>query len=90
MSENLKDLEDKIARFQKGEKESPLQAPDTSKAMNTGMRAGSEFISHIIAGGVLGYGADYLFHTSPLFLILLMMAGFGTGLWRTYKTMNEK
>lgn len=94
MPDDLKNLEDRIARFQKtGKTETPdksLGAPDTGSSLNIGMRAGSEFVSHIIAGGMLGWGADYILHTSPLFMLGLLLCGFGTGIWRMVTIMNKK
>lgn len=53
--------------------------------MNTGLRAGSELIGAILGGGLLGWGLDKWFETSPLFLIIMLLfgivAGF-LGVWR--------
>ena len=95
MPDDLKDFEAKLEAFRKKEEQKdPFKRPpppaENSEGMNTGMRAGTEFMSHLIAGGVLGGTADHFLKTSPLFMILLILAGFGTGLYRTISVMNKK
>jgi ATP synthase protein I len=90
--DDLHDLNKKIDQFRKSEKESvrPVASDTESRNMHIGMRAGSIFISHVLAGGLLGFGVDTLFQTKPLFIIVLFLAGFGTGLYRCQKIMSEK
>jgi ATP synthase protein I len=95
MPDDLENFDDKHAAFRRKETEqapAPVSVDQAKmdKSMNTGMRAGSEFMAHLIAGGVLGGLLDHYLKTSPLFIILLLMAGFGTGLYRTYRLMNKK
>ncbi len=94
MPDDLKDFEARLDAFrQKGEQSNaPLSVDEAKmeKNMNIGMRAGTEFMSHLIAGGVLGGVLDHYLKTSPLFMILLVLAGFGTGIYRTYSIMNKK
>ena len=95
MPDDLKNFNEKLAAFRHKEEEQ-AQAPisvdqaEMDKNMNIGMRAGSEFMAHLIAGGVLGGVLDHYLKTSPLFIILLILTGFGTGLYRTYSIMNKK
>jgi ATP synthase protein I len=95
MPDDLQNFEAKLEAFRKKEEQKdPFKRPRTpeenSEGMNAGMRAGTEFMSHLIAGGVLGWTADYFLKTSPLFMILLILTGFGTGLYRTISIMNKK
>jgi len=71
--------------------------PDERKIKpNDGQRGrssgGWEWVTFYLVGGVSlgtisGLGLDYLFHTSPLFLIVGVFAGFAAGLYGIYKTM---
>jgi F0F1-type ATP synthase assembly protein I len=71
--------------------------PDKNKAKQNGGRGGPssggwEWVTFYLLGGVFlgtasGLGLDYLFHTSPLFLIVGVFAGFAVGLYGIYKTM---
>ncbi|HTK84770.1 MAG TPA: AtpZ/AtpI family protein [Patescibacteria group bacterium] len=95
MPDDLKDFEARLEAFRRKEEqtqEKPLSVDEAKmeKNMNIGMRAGTEFMSHLIAGGVLGGVLDHYLKTSPLFMLLLVFAGFGSGLYRTYSIMNKK
>ena len=53
---------------------------------------GWEWITFYLLGGVLlgtisGLGLDYLLHTTPLFLIVGVFAGFAAGLYSIYKSL---
>ncbi|MBE0430020.1 MAG: AtpZ/AtpI family protein [Thermoleophilia bacterium] len=53
---------------------------------------GWEWVAFYLLGGVLlgtisGLGLDYLFHTTPLFLLVGVFAGFAAGLYGIYKTL---
>ena len=93
MPDDLKDFEAKLDEFRRKGQSSQTPPPgedELTENMNIGMRAGSEFMAHLIAGGLLGWTADHFLKTTPLFMILLVLAGFGTGLYRTYHIMNKK
>jgi len=54
--------------------------------------SGWEWVTFYLVGGVLlgtlcGLGLDYLLHTSPLFLIAGVFAGFAAGLYGVYKNV---
>lgn len=94
--DDLKSLEEKLAQFRAQERQSkspgglsPEEQARLDSGQRIGMRAGSTFVSHVLAGGVLGFGIDSVFHTKPLFIILFLFAGFGAALWRAQKIMNE-
>ena len=59
--------------------EARQQQPDggLGRGMSMAMRVVSELIAGIAVGGAIGYGLDRLFHTKPLFLILLGLVGTG-------------
>ena len=89
MPDDLKNLEDKIAQFKTGEQKRDEAAEERQrKQMSAGMQAGTEFISYVIAGGIVGFFADKLFGTLPLFLIVMIFAGFGYGIFRAAKVMK--
>lgn len=70
--------------------------PDKKKAKSNGGRGGNplgwEWITSYLVGGVAlgtisGLGLDYLLHTTPLFLIVGVFAGFAAGLYGIYKSL---
>ena len=60
--------------------------------MTVGLRAGTELITAIVAGGLIGYGLDRWLDTKPLFLIAMLVLGVITGfvnVWRTTQNMGH-
>ncbi len=60
-------------------------ASDYSK----GYRLASEFVAGVLVGGAVGYGLDRLFNTLPVFLIILLLAGFGAGILNMSRAANR-
>ncbi len=57
------------------------------------MRLGSDFFAGIVVGGLLGWGIDRIFGTSPWGLIICLGLGFVTGTRlaiRSAKEINER
>lgn len=89
MPDDLKNLEDKIAQFKSGGKKIDEAAEERQrKQMSAGMQAGTEFMTYVIAGGVVGFLADKFLGTLPLFLIVFIFAGFGYGIFRAAKIVK--
>jgi ATP synthase protein I len=53
--------------------------------MNSGVRAGAELVTFIIAGTAIGYGLDRAFESAPLFLVIFLLAGMGLGFYEVYR-----
>ncbi|MEZ5937315.1 MAG: AtpZ/AtpI family protein [Hyphomonadaceae bacterium] len=51
----------------------------TGKGVGQGIRMASDFVAAVIVGLALGWGVDFLFHTSPWGLIVCLLLGFITG-----------
>jgi ATP synthase protein I len=82
--QKLIDLEKKIeAAMPQGES----QDSESEKNKNIGMRAGSTFVSCVVAGGIIGFLCDKGLGTMPLFLLIFLFAGFGFGIFRAAKIM---
>jgi ATP synthase protein I len=89
MTDDIDKLEEKIAAFKSSEKKSDPGAEERQRAqMSAGMRAGSEFMAYVLAGGVTGYAAGHFLGNMPLWMIVMLFAGFGLGTYRAYKTMK--
>ncbi|MCI5060460.1 MAG: AtpZ/AtpI family protein [Alphaproteobacteria bacterium] len=57
--------------------------------ISSGARAGIELVGAILGGGLIGYGLDYYFETSPAFFLGFLILGVITGFYNIYKiTMN--
>jgi F0F1-type ATP synthase assembly protein I len=90
-----KDFNDKVDHLEKriddAKKDSMDHVPEqtaSEKSRSIGMSAGSNFISSVIAGALVGYGFGWLVGNIPLFLITFMFAGFGWGIYRAAKIMQ--
>lgn len=54
------------------------------------LSAGNIFVSHIIAGGILGYALDKYFETLPILLIFFLFLGFIGGFVKLYKIFAKE
>jgi len=72
----LRDLQRRVdaARGPGGQNSAPPQSP-----AGLAMRFGGEFGAAIIVGALLGYGADYFLHSSPVGLLIGLGLGFVAG-----------
>ncbi|WP_137934012.1 AtpZ/AtpI family protein [Mesorhizobium comanense] len=43
-------------------------------------RFASEFVAGVLVGGLIGWGLDWLLGSSPIFLIVFLLGGFGAAL----------
>jgi F0F1-type ATP synthase assembly protein I len=58
-----------------------------------GLGTGADFISVVISGLLLGLGLDWVFGTSPVIVVIGIVAGFATGflkLWRQSAVLEEQ
>ena len=74
--DRLDDLRRRVAKA-RGERSSTSQPPDNAASL--AVRFGGEFGAAVLVGALLGYGADYLLHTSPWGLLIGLVLGFVTG-----------
>ncbi len=82
------DAELKSAREEYEKDYNPKQS-DNDENVGIGARAGTELVGAIIGGGLLGYGLDYYFETTPIFFLICLILGVITGFYNIYKiTMN--
>ncbi len=62
---------------------------EINEGLNDGARAGIELVGALLGGALLGYGADHMFDTSPIFFFVGILLGVITGFYSIYKiTMN--
>jgi ATP synthase protein I len=52
-----------------------------SSALGLALQLSAAFISSVAAGGLLGWGIDWLVDSSPLGLITCLLLGFGAGMF---------
>jgi ATP synthase protein I len=83
--DQLNALSEKIAAAK------PRRDSDTSNAkdMSVGVRAGTELVTCIIAGTLLGWGLDNGFGTAPIFLIIFLLTGIGVGFYEVWRLTNN-
>jgi len=57
-------------------------------ALGVGMRVGVELVSAMVVAVAIGWALDRWLHTSPLFLVLFVLLGFGAGIANLWRTMG--
>lgn len=87
-------LEEFTARLSQARKTRAEKDKDVEPAPHgAALRLGSDFIAGIVVGGLLGWGIDRSFDTSPFGLIVCLGLGFAVGTRnaiRTAKELNER
>lgn len=63
----------------------PSHAKPDNQDMSMGMRAGTELVSAIGAGALIGWFLDRTLDTAPIFLILFLLTGICTGFYGVYR-----
>ena len=68
-----------------------LYDPDAAqvKSMSDGARAGVELVGAVLGGGLIGFGLDKLFDTTPACFIGFLILGVITGFYNVYKITNN-
>lgn len=63
-------------------KEQQAAAGPSPQVNNVGLvfRFASEFVAGVLVGGLIGWGLDWAFGSSPVFLIVFLLVGFGAAL----------
>ena len=57
--------------------------------MQLGIRAGTELLVGLVAGGLIGWGIDSFFETKPLFFIIFLLLGVCSGFLNIYKITQQ-
>jgi ATP synthase protein I len=91
------DQDDLAARIEKARAASGRRDPsgaapaadaDSKRSMGLGLRVGSQFVSSLAVGGLLGWGVDRWLGTAPFGLLILLLLGFVAGLIGLRKVMT--
>ncbi len=86
--QRLDDLSAKIGKIrdeESAEKARTQEIARESSNMNSGVRAGAELVTLLIAGTAIGWGLDTFFQTKPLFLIIFVLTGIVAGFYEVYR-----
>ena len=81
VKEARKDSKVNQVDFDKVEEESP-------EAIKSA-RAGSEFLASVFAGAFIGFGIDWYFNTTPWGVIIFILIGFISGVYRANSAMKS-
>jgi ATP synthase protein I len=91
ISARLNDLSSRLSAEKRETEQSgkPSAQYQGASDYSKGYRLVSEFVAGVLVGGAVGYGLDRLFNTLPLFLIILLLAGFGAGILNMSRAANR-
>ena len=88
-NQKLKDLDHKLNEIREKKNSKKSSNGQVIKSAHMGWRMILELVIGILIGVLLGFGIDYLFDTSPIFLIIMIFFGFAAGVKTMMKTANE-
>jgi len=82
LSARLKSLDERIhvASAQRAVSEPPERPKTDSSAIGQAFRLSAEFVSGVLAGGIVGWLVDRLFGIAPWGLIVCLLLGFCAGM----------
>lgn len=85
--DDINRIEERLQKLRRQEAEYRKDRPESefSYASKTGFRIGTELVSGVLVGAVLGYFLDRLFHTAPLLLIIFLFLGGIAGFLNVYR-----
>jgi ATP synthase protein I len=64
-----------------------IQPPPT--ALGIGLRFATEMVAAVLVGTAMGWGLDWLFGTSPIFVIVMFLFGAGAGILNITRASKE-
>lgn len=83
-SDQLKQFEGRL-----GKARAAIREKDAAQGMSPlGMafRIASELVVSVLVGGAIGWGLDYWFNTTPLFLLIFFVAGTAAGVKNVFRS----
>ena len=89
LSARLKSLDVRIEQAsaqRKEAKESQSRPSSDTNAVGQAFRLSAEFVSGVIAGGIIGWIVDRLFSTSPWGLVICVILGFCAGMFNLLRS----
>lgn len=92
LSARLQRLETRLGEISDGRvgaQKDRARASSNASGLGQAFRLSAEFISGVIAGGLLGWLVDRLLGTSPWGLLVCMLLGFGAGMLNMLRASGE-
>lgn len=85
-SADIENLSSKIDAFKKKqERQKDFQRTSSGSAMSRGFQFCIEFLSAVFISIAIGFFLDKLFHTGPVFLVVLVIFGLAAGVLNVYR-----
>ncbi len=88
MNDNLDNLEKRLKEAKDDYRAEYEPDPEQVKSMSDGARAGVELVGATLGGGLIGWGLDAFFETSPICFLAFVILGVITGFYNVYKITN--
>jgi ATP synthase protein I len=87
-SEKLDDLSARIAKAGAPEQKADLVGEKAGEGPSRNV--GFDFVGSVVGSGVMGFFMDRAFDTFPWCLLGMVVFGFATGIWTSWRAMNKK
>jgi ATP synthase protein I len=88
---SLEDVEARLAAVrasQDKERDAVERRRATGQAHGVGFKIAAELVASVLVGAGLGYFLDQWLETKPLFLVLMVLLGFGAALMNIFRIMK--
>lgn len=86
LDKKLKDVREREEAEQSSKKQ---KTEEEIAAERRGARAGSAFLSSVIGGGILGFGIDWLFDSTPWGMMSFLLLGFVSATLRAQAALKK-
>ena len=88
LSARLKSLDARLGQVavqRRETKETQTRTTSDSNALGQALRFSAEFVSGVVAGGIIGWIVDRLFGTAPWGLVVCIILGFCAGMLNLFR-----
>lgn len=91
MTNDLNDLQSRIrqARSEGVGDDPPVPPSKETQNRNQGVKAGTELVSSMVAGGIMGYAIDKWLETGPWGFMICLILGIIAGFWTLYRSLQN-
>lgn len=88
----VSELNQKLGKVRAGREagaKADSDAAESGRSMGQGFRMATELVAAVLVGGLIGFGLDRLFGTTPWLFLLFFLLGFAAGVLNVIRASNR-